>query len=95
MVAVTGPVGCGKSSLLLALCGELRIQKGHLVFGSDGSTTTGVAYCGQEAWLQQGTVRQNVLFGTDFDETWYSQVVSACALLPDFEVCRRLFINSK
>lgn len=45
-----------------------------------------VAYVPQQAWIQNNTVRGNILFGKAFDEGFYQQVVSACALQPDLEI---------
>ncbi len=82
LVGVVGKVGSGKSLLLQALLGELR--------KSDGSVGVrdrldGVGYAQQEPWLQQGTVRENILFGSDFSPDWYGRVVDACALREDLD----------
>ncbi|KAG9415932.1 hypothetical protein AC1031_000318 [Aphanomyces cochlioides] len=69
----------GKSSLCLAILGELYQTQG--TSGVQGS----IAYCPQEPWIQQMTVRDNILFGSPFDARKYSRVVDACGLLPDFE----------
>lgn len=78
LTAVVGSVGSGKSSLLNALVGELKSQTGQVIFGGR------LAYCPQQAWMQNGTVRENILFGEPFDQRQYDRVVAACALLPDF-----------
>ena len=80
LVAVVGPVGSGKSSLCGAILGLLEKLSGLVVV--KGS----VAYCSQTAWIQNLTVRENILFGMAYDEDKYSTVVEACALLPDFEI---------
>ena len=80
LLAVIGTVGCGKSSLLAALAGDMRLTGGSVRM----STTR--AFCPQHAWSQNATVRQNILFGKEFDEKWYNQVVDACALRPDLEI---------
>lgn len=80
LVAVVGQVGCGKSSLLSALLGEMeRIQGTVAVKGL-------VAYVSQQAWIQNCTLRDNITFGQQGAETWYQQVVEACALLPDLDL---------
>ncbi|GAB4816583.1 hypothetical protein N2152v2_003629 [Parachlorella kessleri] len=74
LVAVTGEVGAGKSSLLAAILGELHQRQGSVdVQGS-------VAYVSQEPWIQSGTVRENILFGAPMERHRYQQVVRACAL---------------
>ncbi|XP_055990712.1 multidrug resistance-associated protein 1 [Sorex fumeus] len=80
LVAVVGQVGCGKSSLLSALLAEMDKVEGHVaVKGS-------VAYVPQQAWIQNGSLRENILFGRPFLERHYQAVVAACALLPDLEM---------
>lgn len=80
LIAVIGSVGSGKSSLLCALAGDMRKTKGNITFGSSR------AFCPQYAWIQNTTVKQNVVFGREFDEKWYNTVIDACALRPDFEI---------
>ena len=80
-VGVMGTVGSGKSSLLQALLGELEPAGGEADLWQP---RRGVGYIAQEAWLQAGTVRDNILFGKAYQYAWYNKVVEACALLPDF-----------
>ncbi|RCV22675.1 hypothetical protein SETIT_4G239600v2 [Setaria italica] len=78
-VAVCGPVGSGKSSLLYALLGEIpRISGLVEVFGS-------VAYVSQNSWIQSGTVRDNILFGKPFNKELYEKAIKSCALDKDIE----------
>ena len=80
LVAVIGNVGSGKSSLLAALAGDMRKTDGEVVMGASR------AFCPQYAWIQNATVKDNVLFGKDMDRAWYSKVIEACALRPDLEM---------
>lgn len=80
LLAVIGTVGCGKSSLLSALAGDMRVTDGTVRM----STTR--SFCPQYAWIQNATVRNNILFGKEYDESWYEQVIDACALAPDLEI---------
>ena len=80
LLAVIGTVGCGKSSLLSALAGDMRVTEGKV------RMSTSRSFCPQYAWIQNTSVRNNVLFGKEYDETWYNQVIEACALAPDFKV---------
>ena len=48
----------------------------------DGS----LCYAPQQAWIQNMSLRENVLFGSPFDEERYNRVIEACALLPDLAV---------
>lgn len=80
LLAVIGTVGCGKSSLLSALAGDMRVTDGKV------RMSTSRSFCPQYAWIQNATVRNNILFGKDHDEKWYNEVIDACALAPDFEI---------
>lgn len=80
LIAVIGTVGSGKTSLLAALAGDMRLTGGSIRLGASR------AYCPQYAWIQNATVRENISFGKEFNETWYNSVVDACALRPDFDV---------
>ncbi|KAF2168939.1 hypothetical protein M409DRAFT_20953 [Zasmidium cellare ATCC 36951] len=80
LVAVIGSVGSGKSSLLAALAGDMRKTKGSVTFGADRS------FCPQYAWIQNATVKENIIFSKDYDRRWYNDVIDACALRPDLEM---------
>uniref|UniRef100_A0A8B9GD93 Multidrug resistance-associated protein 1 n=1 Tax=Amazona collaria TaxID=241587 RepID=A0A8B9GD93_9PSIT len=80
LVAVVGQVGCGKSSLLSALLGEMDKKEGYVVV--KGS----VAYVPQQAWVQNATLQDNIIFGREMNESRYKRVIEACALLPDIEI---------
>ena len=71
LVAVIGSVGSGKSSLLAALAGDMRKTSGEVVLGASR------AFCPQYAWIQNTTLRNNILFGKDYDEKWYRDVIKA------------------
>uniref|UniRef100_A0A8C1PEQ3 Uncharacterized protein n=1 Tax=Cyprinus carpio TaxID=7962 RepID=A0A8C1PEQ3_CYPCA len=80
LVAVVGAVGSGKTSLISALLGELHSLKGRInIKGS-------VAFVPQQAWIQNATVMDNILFGSNLDEERYRSVVDACALGPDLDL---------
>lgn len=46
----------------------------------------GVAYCSQEAWVMADTVRNNIIFGEEFNEARYKDVIHQCALEKDLEL---------
>ncbi|XP_010186516.1 PREDICTED: canalicular multispecific organic anion transporter 2 [Mesitornis unicolor] len=80
LVAVVGHVGCGKSSLVSALLGEMEKLEGEVaVKGS-------VAYVPQQAWIQNATLKDNILFGQAPNEQKYQNALEACALKTDLEV---------
>ncbi|KAM6939603.1 ATP-binding cassette sub-family C member 10 [Xenentodon cancila] len=83
LVVVVGKVGCGKSSLLAALTGELSRMSG-VIFVANREAGFGLA-C-QEPWIQHASVRDNILFGKDYDAAFYHAVITACALSDDLGV---------
>uniref|UniRef100_A0A8C8IW30 Cystic fibrosis transmembrane conductance regulator n=1 Tax=Oncorhynchus tshawytscha TaxID=74940 RepID=A0A8C8IW30_ONCTS len=80
LVAVIGPVGAGKSSLLSAILGELPHDKG--VLKVKGQLT----YASQQPWVFPGTIRSNILFGKALHPQKYEKVLRACALKRDMEL---------
>ncbi|KAG8623951.1 hypothetical protein KVT40_008927 [Elsinoe batatas] len=80
LIAIIGPVGSGKSSLLGALAGDMRRSQGHVTLGATR------AFCPQYAWIQNATVKENIVFGKEYKRRWYNEVVDACALRPDLEM---------
>ncbi|KAF6717390.1 Multidrug resistance-associated protein 4 [Oryzias melastigma] len=80
LLAVIGPVGAGKSSLLSAILGELCHESG--VIKVKGELT----YTSQQPWILPGTIRSNILFGKELDPKKYDRVLRACALKRDIEL---------
>ncbi|VDC06819.1 unnamed protein product [Peniophora sp. CBMAI 1063] len=80
---VIGPTGSGKTSLLMALLGEMHFEASAPGGWYKLPRVTGVAYVAQESWVQNKTVRDNILFGTPYDADRYSQVIYACGLERD------------
>lgn len=77
---VFGPVGCGKTTLLNALLGEITISSGKVMV--DGSA---IAYCQQTPWLINASVKENILNQSPYDKNWYNRVVWSCGLEEDIE----------
>uniref|UniRef100_A0A3B3S0J1 ATP binding cassette subfamily C member 3 n=1 Tax=Paramormyrops kingsleyae TaxID=1676925 RepID=A0A3B3S0J1_9TELE len=69
-----------QSSLVSALLGEMEKLEGEI------SIRGSVAYVPQQAWIQNATLRDNILFGHGYNERKYRSVLDACALTPDLEV---------
>ncbi|RKO91071.1 P-loop containing nucleoside triphosphate hydrolase protein, partial [Blyttiomyces helicus] len=78
---VTGATGSGKTSLILALLGEMKCVSGKHYLPTSHAT----AYVAQTAWIINATIRENILFGTPFDAERYQETIEACALMHDLE----------
>ncbi|KAI0360840.1 multidrug resistance-associated ABC transporter [Trametes cingulata] len=83
---IVGPTGSGKTSLLMALLGEMHAQPS----GPDSFVSLprsgGVAYAAQESWVLSDTIRNNILFGAPYDEARYAKVIKQCALERDLSL---------
>ena len=80
LTLVCGSVGSGKSSLLSGLLGEMKRKAGRVKVAGR------IAFCAQTAWIQNNSVRQNILFGQKFDPRRYAEVIRVCALTRDLKV---------
>ncbi|CAG2166002.1 unnamed protein product [Oppiella nova] len=69
------------SVLLSALLGDMEKNRYGYV-NIDGK----VAYVSQQAWIQNTTIRQNILFTNEYNERFYEKVLDSCALRPDLEI---------
>ncbi|KAI9138247.1 P-loop containing nucleoside triphosphate hydrolase protein [Paraphysoderma sedebokerense] len=80
LVAIVGRVGSGKSSLLNGIVGEMKRTKGEVnICGK-------VGYCPQQPWIQNTTLKENVLFGLPYDEDRYKRALHYAALERDLEI---------
>ncbi|XP_034938713.1 multidrug resistance-associated protein 4-like [Chelonus insularis] len=78
LCAFVGPIGAGKSSLLLLILGELNANRGHVIVRGE------VSYASQEPWIFAGSVKNNIIFGQPYDDKKYQKVIKACSLIKDF-----------
>lgn len=85
VTALIGPVGSGKSALLQSLLGELSVvtPAGAVLEERLLDQNGGAAYCSQEPWLENGTIRQNVIGAYPYEESWFNRVVRSCCLDTD------------
>ncbi|OMP89081.1 ATP-dependent bile acid permease [Diplodia seriata] len=94
---IVGSTGCGKTSLLMALLGEMTLIQGKVYLPGgrcredlspdpDTGLTESVAYCAQQAWLMNGTIKDNIIFNSPFDPRRYKDVIVACSLQRDLEI---------
>ncbi|KAJ8117668.1 hypothetical protein ONZ43_g4161 [Nemania bipapillata] len=74
---VTGPSGSGKSTLLMGILGETLLESGSITCPKD------VAYASQSPWLQNETIRENILLNSSFEQVRYDRVIRACGLATD------------
>lgn len=81
LTIIRGKVGAGKSSLLLSALNEMELRQGTLTVPDEP-----IAYAQQLPWLQNKTIRENIIFNHPFDPERYRQVITACALAPDLAV---------
>ncbi|KAF8994841.1 P-loop containing nucleoside triphosphate hydrolase protein [Hymenopellis radicata] len=83
---IVGPTGSGKTSLLMALLGEMHF----IPIGSEPwynlPRAKGIAYAAQESWVQNETIKANIIFGAPFDESRYKKVVYQCGLDRDISL---------
>ncbi|XP_053612286.1 ATP-binding cassette sub-family C member 10 [Plodia interpunctella] len=83
LIGVTGSVGSGKTSLLLAIIGEMKKENGDIQIPE---SLNSFGYVPQTPWLTRGTIRDNILFGKPYDEAKFRAVVDACALTEDLNI---------
>ncbi|MCI4379410.1 hypothetical protein PGIGA_G00227900 [Pangasianodon gigas] len=80
LVGICGSVGSGKTSLISAILGQMTLLEGTVAV--DGN----FAYVAQQAWILNATLRDNILFGKDYEEERYQAVLSACSLRLDLAI---------
>ncbi|PAV78537.1 hypothetical protein WR25_09567 [Diploscapter pachys] len=79
LIAVVGSVGTGKSSLLMALLGEMEKLRGYV--GIRGEC----AFVPQQPWIQNVSLKDNILMGKPYNKIIYDEVIEACALKADID----------
>ncbi|KAJ4920647.1 hypothetical protein JOQ06_026069, partial [Pogonophryne albipinna] len=84
LTMIVGQVGCGKSSLLLAMLGEMQTIDGRVYWSNKNRYS--VAYATQKSWLLNATVEENITFGSPFNKQRYKTVIDACSLQPDIDL---------
>lgn len=90
VTAVVGRVGSGKSAFLNALLGEM-ISTSPVAGAGGQQSMSGetMVYCAQEPWLENKTVRQNIIGVSPYDKKWYNSVIYACGLDTDLRQLHR------
>ena len=72
LAGIVGKVGSGKSTLISGILGEVNKSEG--VCFSNGR----IAYCPQIAWLKNSSIKENIVFGSEYDEERYLDVLKRC-----------------
>ncbi|KAF9526532.1 multidrug resistance-associated ABC transporter [Crepidotus variabilis] len=80
---IVGPTGSGKTSVLMALLGEMHFISTDPDSWYNMPRGSGVAYAAQESWVLNDTLRNNITFGSPYDEERYNRVIKQCALERD------------
>ncbi|KAK7213111.1 hypothetical protein V2G26_020289 [Clonostachys chloroleuca] len=78
---ITGRVGCGKTSLLKAIVGEIVPGTGYV-----SVLDHRIGYCDQTPWVQNTSIKANIVGQSPLDDKWFSQVVQCCALDEDLAI---------
>ncbi|XP_006815134.1 ATP-binding cassette sub-family C member 9-like [Saccoglossus kowalevskii] len=82
LTMVIGKIASGKSSLIMALLGEITGYSGSVEYRDNAK----ISYASQTAWLLNATLRDNIIFWKDFDQVRYNAVLEACALKQDIQI---------
>ncbi|XP_062922995.1 ATP-binding cassette sub-family C member 12 isoform X1 [Mobula hypostoma] len=80
LLGICGNVGSGKSSLISAVLGLMKLHNGTVAI--NGS----LAFVSQQAWIFHGTIRENILFARPFNEERYKKVIEVCSLEQDLSM---------
>jgi ABC-type multidrug transport system fused ATPase/permease subunit len=98
LTVISGPTGSGKSLLLAAILGEVDVLEGNITVprappvdqrfdskatAADWIIPSSIAFVAQTPWIENMSIKDNILFGLPYDETRYNKVLSACALTQD------------
>ncbi|KAH0376384.1 putative ABC multidrug transporter, partial [Aureobasidium melanogenum] len=82
LTIVVGPVGSGKSTFCKALLGEIPFYKGEVTLNS---SVPHVGVCEQTAFLFNGSLRDNIIGFSAYDDQRYAEVIEATALSFDLD----------
>ena len=75
----------GNKTLFTGLCPCHHVYVVSL-FHSSSMFQGSLAYVPQQAWIQNTTLQENILFGKPLNEHSYQKVIQACALIPDLQI---------
>lgn len=81
LTIITGPVASGKTTLIRVLLGEVATTEGRVYIDKNR-----IGYCGQQIWLRNESVKQNIIWPNAMSEGWYNTVTRVCCLHTDFQL---------
>ncbi|CEJ92688.1 hypothetical protein VHEMI08322 [[Torrubiella] hemipterigena] len=80
VTVLRGPSASGKTAILESVLGDVIPAEGTVEISN-----CPIAYCSQTTWLQNASIRSNIISCSEIDDVWYNKVINACGLEPDFE----------
>ncbi|XP_071807652.1 ATP-binding cassette sub-family C member 9-like [Asterias amurensis] len=83
LTAIVGEIGSGKSSIVSSMLGEIKLVSGDITWRSDKNK---VAYANQKAWLINASLKENIVFGSKYNEQRYQMTIAACGLRQDIDM---------
>ncbi|CDO92972.1 unnamed protein product [Kluyveromyces dobzhanskii CBS 2104] len=89
LTCIVGRVGSGKSTFLQAILGQLPCVSSDVTSGVKPKLVIraeNLAYCPQQPWIMNASLKDNILFGYKYDEAMYNETIKACQLLPDMKI---------
>lgn len=85
LIGIIGEVGSGKSSLLQAILNNMIIVEENIEDPTRIILNGSVSYISQIPWIQNATLRNNILFNKTYDELKYNKTIELCELKNDLE----------
>ncbi|KAF5267203.1 hypothetical protein FOXYS1_1935 [Fusarium oxysporum] len=83
LTLVIGPVAAGKSTFCKALLGEVPFSSGQVILPL---TQAAIGYCEQMPFLKNGSIRDNIIWHSIYDQKRYDEVLDACLLRTDLDI---------
>jgi ATP-binding cassette subfamily C (CFTR/MRP) protein 4 len=82
LTVLTAPMASGKSLLFHVIMQENQPVSGNLIVNGR------ISFASQQSWLFPSTIKQNIMFGANYDEERYRSVLQVCAFAQDLECLR-------
>ena len=85
LIGILGETGSGKTCLVNAILNNLELLNDTSPDVECYISSDNISYASQDPWIMNGTIRDNILFYSNYDQERYTKVVNACQLNKDFE----------